>query len=140
MPNVDLHKSPGQWGALVAAAALFWGVVWGVGSQFRDHLLADVRGLISAHADSATANRVEFFREIESKADGAVGRIGTMEQQCAIVRDWRTTVDQQLGGLQGWRERCGQKIERITQYMESDSAAIIEIKRRVEALETAKRR
>lgn len=117
-----------DWKTVFAGVALSWSILIGGGTLFRAHLLATVDERIAQHSEAAAAKRADFLRELESRADGALGRINQLEQHCASIRDWRSRVDTDLAGLHGWRERCAQRQERCQAWMESDG-------RRMDALE-----
>jgi len=140
MPNaVPEHKTPIQWAALVATAALLWGVIWAVGSQFRDYMRVDTKQLVgelvAAHAADANANRGKFFQEVESKADNAVGRIGTLESNCAVVQSRLLGYEAQLSTLDRWRGNCSERMASVTQYMDSDEKDIQELRKTVSELQ-----
>jgi hypothetical protein len=123
-----------DWKAVLAAGALFWTVAFGLGGLFRSHILGAVDERIATHAVAAAATRAQFLRDIESRSDGALGRLSQLEERCAVIRDWRTATDGQLAGLQDWRTRCGQKVERILAWLDQAGDDLRELELKTEKL------
>lgn len=120
---------------LLSTASLVSSAIYFVGSVFHSHIMADVGERIAAHAESATTKRADLFKEIESTARGAVGRITNMEQQCAIMQDWKQRTDLRLDELDRWRGSCGQKVSRIESQIERDVVDMTEMRDKLDRIE-----
>ena len=124
-----------DWKALIAAAGLFSSAVYFAGTLFHEHVLSDVRQLISEHTTAATTNRAQFFKDIESDARGAVGRIGDMERNCAVVQKQLSSIESRLDGLDRWHTECGRKMAGVEQYMARDASDIRDLEQDVKILQ-----
>lgn len=120
---------------LLSTASLVASAIYFVGSVFHSHIMADVNQLISTHSESASTKRADLFKEIESDARGAIGRIADMERQCAIMQDWKVRAEQRFDGLERWRDNCGGKVARIESQIERDLVDMVKIDTRLEKIE-----
>lgn len=139
MANEVQVRTPMQWAALVGAAALFWGILIFVGTQFRDYMRVDMEQLvlkhITDHERTATAARTDFFRAIESRADSAVTRTSQLERNCDVVQSRLTGIDGAIAELNRWRGECGQKMATVQSYIARDATDIAKIESRIERVE-----
>jgi len=123
-----------DWKALLLASSMFCGALLWVGNLYRDHILSLVDQRIAAHSKEANESRAAFFNAIESKATGAVGRIGELERECASVKSWRTHAENELDALQTWRSNCSVKVSGMERRAEADDAAVARLDRELSAL------
>ena len=123
-----------DWKALLLASGMFCGAVLWVGALYRNHILDLVDKRITAHSEAAANKRAEFFRDLESKAGGALGRIGELERHCAEIRGWRPGVDEAINALQTWRGNCAVKVAGMERRAEADDAAVARIDRELSSL------
>jgi len=132
-----------DWKAILQAAGLFWIIVGGVLGFYGNHLLGLVDDRIAKHAASARDNRDAFYRDIQQRADNAAGHIGTniseLKSNCAVMQKWATGVESEIAELNRWRGECGQKMARVQQYMERDTADIRDLEREVRELQNLER-
>lgn len=128
-----------DWKAILQAAGLFWVIVGAVLGFYGNHLLGLVDDRIAKHASSARDNRDAFYRDIQQRADNAASRIGTdiseLKSNCAVMQNWATGVESEIAELNRWRSECGQKMAKVQQYMERDTADIRDLEREVRELQ-----
>lgn len=113
-----------DWKTVIAALVATFTVTIGVGSVFRQSLLADVDARIATHA----VERSEWRSDI-------TGRITRMEQQCVDTTRWRERADAAIESLQDWRHNCSAKMAEIREYKDSDAKAVADLAARVGQLE-----
>jgi hypothetical protein len=131
------RRAPTDWKAIIAATGLFGSALYFVGQLYSEHLLADMRQLIAEHSAQSSISRAEYFRELESKAGGALDRLGTMETNCATIREWRPTVDRAISELQAANIATLQRIATLESMASSNAAEHARLERRNDRMDDA---
>lgn len=142
MADTEPHHAAGgehvaghiDWKAVIAGLALTWTVLLGAAGLFRAHLLDAIDVRIAEHQAAAAESRRAFFRELEQRSEGAVGRIGEIEINCARFQDWRQHVDRDLAGLLTWRDAADQRLAQGQAWIALDDRRMDALERNVEAL------
>lgn len=124
-----------DWKVVFAAAGFFYASLSGVGWLFGEYILSRVGGHIEEHSTKVTGERNRLFADVERKADGAVSRIGELEQKCAVVQDWIKRDESRVDELDRWRTNCGQKMARVENQIERDLVDMKKIDDRLERIE-----
>jgi hypothetical protein len=131
------RRMPTDWKAVIAAASLFGSALYFGGQLYSEHLLADMRQLIAEHSAKAAENRAESIRELESKAGGALDRLGTMETNCATIKEWRPTIDAAIKELQAANIAKLQRIATLESMAISNAAEHARLERRNDRMDGA---